>query len=255
MPPKQPYDLPPPDTHYGKPTTLRHPHQVERHPDGHYEVVAPPQPAPNDGHSGHNPYEFIVNPDKPKRPSFGAALASGSLFLRVGLLAGGVVVLLAVAAAVISALTPKGPVPGLTSIVQRQQEIVRVATEATTQAQNQDAQNFVTNIEVGIGSAQQQMTSYLAAHGTKLSPQILALDQDPQTDTQLTNAATANDYDGAATDILAGQLRTYQALLRSTYTQTDNPKTRALLQSNYDGAGLLLKQAAAVSAELQKQGS
>jgi hypothetical protein len=39
-----------------------HPQQFQQHPNGQYEVV--PAPTPNNSRqSGHNPYDFIVNPN------------------------------------------------------------------------------------------------------------------------------------------------------------------------------------------------
>jgi hypothetical protein len=179
-------------------------------------------------------------------------LGSGSLGMRIGLLAGGAVVLMIVAAIVISALTPKGDTAGLTSIAQRQQEMVRVTTAALQQSQvdSQDAKNFVTNVELCAASDQQQLLAFMGTHGTKLSSKTLALDQSTATDTQLANAATANNFDSAITANLVQQLQAYESLLSTTYHQTSNTQTHTLLQSSYNNASLLIKQAKALQQEL-----
>lgn len=168
----------------------------------------------------------------------------------MGLLLGGVVVLLIIAGVIISSLAPKGSVPGLISITQRQQELVRVSTGATTQTQSQDAQNFVANVEASMTTSQANILSFLTAHGTKVGTKELALDQDSQTDTELASAATANDYDSAVTEQLTGQLQTYDALLQQTFSQSSNATVKQMLQADYNQAQLLLKQAKNLENEL-----
>ena len=101
-------------------------------------------------------------------------------------------------------------------------------------------------------SAQTQVLNYLSARGTKLSTKVLALDQSSASDTELANAATANDFDSAITQNLTLQLENYESLLQTTYKQSTGPNAKALLQSEYNGAALLLEQAKALSTELQQ---
>lgn len=258
MPPRQPFQpnqpqqprgsFNPQSPHvgYGAPSSQH----FQRHESGHYEVVPPPQPVQNDGRSGHNPYDFIVNPNAQTRPGFGVSMLGGSMLTRIALLGGAVVVIIIIASVVISALSPKSVTPQLISIAQRQEEIVRVSTDATTQASSSDTRNFVTNVEASVTTSQLQVTTYLATHGTKLKAKSLALDQDPQTDTQLADAATANNYDGAVTQELITQLQTYEGLLHTAYSQTSSTSLKAVLQSNFSSADLLLKQAKALQSEL-----
>ena len=228
-----------------------HQPHFQQHPNGHYEVLPTPQVNPNDGHSGHNPYDFIVNPNSSaQRVKFGAGLSGSSLITRIALLGGVLVVVLIVAAVVISALSPKSSTPELISIAERQQEIVRVSTAATKQTTSQDAQNFVSNVQASVSSDQQQVLAYLQAHGTKLGDKILATDQSAQTDTQLGNAATANNYDSAVTQTLVSELQTYQGLLRTMYGQTNSSSAKAMVQIQFSSAGLLIQQGQALEKEL-----
>ncbi len=216
-------------------------------PSGQYQVVPPLPVSNNVGHSGHNPYEFIVNPNTPKhnRSLFGGG---SSVFARLGILLGGAVLLMIIVGIVISALAPKGSTSGLTAIAQRQQEIVRVATAATLQATGQDTKNFVANTELSITSSQQQVLAYLADHGTKLAAKQLGLDKDAQTDTLLANAATANNYDSAAVENLTSQLQTYKQQLQTTFNQTSSKTVKQLVQNSFASADKLLAQAKAISA-------
>lgn len=220
--------------------------QFQQHPNGRYEVVPPLPSAANSGHTGHNPYEFIVNPNTPKRSTniFGGVMSS---WKGLAVLGGAVIIILFVAGMVLSSLAPKGSTPGLTAAVQRQQEIIRVATAAGQNATSTDVLNFAMNVELTVQSSQQQTLAYLTSHGTKVSDKLLALDQSAQTDALLANAAAAGNYDSTVTGNLTSQLQTYEGILSSTFKQTNSPSAKALLQADYLTAEKLLAQAKTVN--------
>lgn len=220
--------------------------RFQQHPEtGQYQVIAPPQPAPNNGQSGHNPYQFIFEADQVRGGKRGG-LMGDAFFKLIALIVGGVVILLVVAALVIDSLAPKGSLPGMIAIAQRQQEIVRVATTANQQATSADVRNFAQNVSLSVSSSQQQISGYATAHGAKLDTKTLALDKSAQTDSQLAAAATANNYDSAAAQDLVSQLQTYEKLLQTTYKQTDSKTARHLLQAAFSSSDLLLQQGQAV---------
>ncbi len=241
----QPPEYTPRAPHYGFGTPADQ--RFHQNSSGHYEVVPPLPAGQNNDQSGHNPYDFIINPNSapPKRDNL-----LGDKFIRnVALAFAGLAVLVIGAAVALSALTPKGSVPGMTSIAERQQELIRVATAATQQAGSSDAKNFVTNVEIDITSDQQQVLGYLSAHGAKLGSKTLGIDQNAQTDTQLANAATANNYDPTVAQALASELQTYEGLLKTTYGQTSNPDAEKLLKTTFNNADILLVQAQALEKE------
>lgn len=190
----------------------------------------------NNGHTGHNPYEFIMSPPQPKRAPFKLSLSG------IALLGGGIVLILIVLALVLGALAPKGITPGLTTAAEQQQEIVRIATAAAPAATGQDTRNFVSNVEISVSSSQTQVLAYLAAHGTKLNSKTLALKQNAQTDTLLTNAATAGTYDSTVASTLVTELKAYAQTLNTTYKQASNSESKALLQKCYAAAAALIAQ-------------
>lgn len=237
MPPREPYQPSP---------------QPQQHTSGQYEVLPPLPSTPNDGHSGHNPYDFIMSPDAHRAKS-GFSLGTGNtVFIRLGIILGGVIVLFIIGAIIMSSLAPKGAIPGLLSIAERQQEIVRVSTEAAKQAVTPDGQNFIANVELSITSSQQQTLALLSSHGVKPNAKELALDKSTATDTELANAAAANNYDATATQNLVSQLQAYESLLQSTYKLTTSNNAKSLLQSEFNGTDLLLQQAKNLLAELQQ---
>lgn len=223
-------------------------HAPQQNPNGQYEVVPSITTVPNNGSSGHNPYEFIVATNTKPKPKFSLSLGNSSFVARIGIILGGLVVLMIVAAILISMFTPKGSTPGLTLAAEQQEEIIRISGLATKQVTGQDASNFVTNVNISIASSQQQIIAYLGDHGVKVPPKTLALDKNSQTDTLLANAASAGNYDSVVAQTLADQLRSYQGLLRTTYQQTSSKQAKQLLQSSFTSASTLLKQYQVLSA-------
>ncbi len=189
-----------------------------------------------------------MQPAVPKR-SFSFSLGTGKgLFIRLGSILAGLILLVVIVGILISSLAPKGSTPELIAIAERQQELIRVSKEAANQVTGEDTANFVTNLNLSLTSSQQQLISYLASHSTKINPKTLALDQDSQTDTLLASAASANNYDPALAQNLNEQLQTYETLLRSAYNHSTNKATKQLVQNCFNGAALLLKQGQSLSA-------
>jgi len=215
-----------------------------QHASGQYEVVPPLPTAGNNGHSGHNPYEFIVSAKAVKHKR--QLLSTSSFMIRIGIILAGMVVLIVLLVVGASLLSPKSSNAGLTTIAQRQQEIMRVSKAAGQNATGQDTQNFVANVNAAVTSSQQQLITYLQSHGTKLTPKILALDQSTQTDTLLSSAASVNNYDSAVAQNLSAQLKTYESLLRTTYQATSNKQTKLLLQDCFTSADKLIAQGKAL---------
>lgn len=224
-----------PEVHnWVQPPTSLPPSGATPSPEKHYG-----QPGP---HAAVQPYDFILNPEKPRKKPL---LASGgnSLLSRLAIIFGGVVVFVILAIIVMSLLGGKSPnLVAMTTVAQDQTELVRVAHLADTKATAQGVANVSTNAGLSLASAQQQLLDYLAKNGLKLDKKQLSLKLDKRTDTQLQTAAAASNFDSTFVSVLETQLTTYQRDLKTAYSNTTGPKGRALLSSQYTGAGLLLKQ-------------
>jgi hypothetical protein len=208
-------------------------------PNGAYTVVPPLPAGQNNGHSGHNPYEFIVTPNTPKHS--GKLLGGNAFLAKIGLLVGGAIVIMIMAAVLLNALVPnKGGTAELTTIAQQQQELIRVATIGSEQAQGQAAQNFAASVQYGLTSDQNQLLQYLAGQGKKVGTKTLALKQNSKTDQLLADAASAGNFDTVFTQTVTDQLATYQKTLETTYKATSGKNAKALLQSEYSAAGTLI---------------
>jgi hypothetical protein len=217
---------------------------------GQYDVLPPLPTMQNNGHTGHNPYEFIVNPNQPKRK--GKLFGGDAFLMRLALIAGGAVVLMIVAGVIISAMGPKSNTASLLGVAERQQEIIRIAKDAGTQATGSDVQNFAASVLATVTSDQVKTITYLKANGMKKIPtKTLNLDQSAQTDATLAAAATAGTYDTAVMQNLSSQLATYEQLLQSSYKLTTGKNGKALLQTSFKSADALAQQAKTVSGTSQ----
>lgn len=215
---------------------------------GQYQVLPTPAGASNNGHSGHNPYEFIVNPNTPTK---GNKFSPGrdKFMLKIGLLVGGLIIIMLIVGFVVSLLAPKGSTPGLTAIAQRQQEIVRISTAVSTTALGNDTRHFASTTQEAVTSDQLDVIASLKGQGIKLNNKTLALGQDHKTDTVLSDALTAGTYDKVAAQTLQASLQTYEDLLQTTFKDTSVKTTKALLQRCYDSAEKLVNQAKTINGQ------
>jgi hypothetical protein len=169
-------------------------------------------------------------------------VGGNKFWLQIGAVVGGAIVLMIVAAVVLNALVPnKSSVAELTTIAEEQQELIRVATLGANQATGQDTKNFATTVQLGITSSQNDVLSYLASHGHKLTTKQLTLKRDAATDQLLTAATATSTFDTALSHNLIDQLHTYQTSLQNTYKTAGNAAAKTLLQKNYSAATLLLQ--------------
>jgi hypothetical protein len=219
MEPQQPYSTPP---NLGQP-------QLPQQP------VAPQQPVPPT-----DPYAFILNPEKPQRPS---PLAGGSSLKRVGIFVGILAVLIIIAAVVASSLSGgTGKFTAITTVLQEQTELKRVATEGETNASQENTQELAYAVALSMASAEQQLTAYLSSNHQKIQPSALVLDHSKTVDAELTAALANSTYDSTFIGIIQNDLASYQRVLQTAYKADPGPKGRQLLSNQYDGATLLIKQ-------------
>lgn len=212
-------------------------------PQQQYDTLPPPPITPNLGHSGHNPYEFIVSPQAagPKRGISGL-LNGNSFFAKIGLLLGGFVLLLVIAGVIITQLTAgSNNAAELLSSVKTQQEIIRIS--GTSQfASQQQVKNAAMTAQISLTSDQQDLLSYMSSHGQKVAPKELALGKDAQSDQLLSNARSTNTYDSALLEVLLDDITVYQTELRAAFDQTKNEALRIKLQKYYTNASLISTQ-------------
>jgi hypothetical protein len=123
-------------------------------------------------------------------------------------------------------------------IAQEQSELVRLSDNGIENAVSQTTKNFAITTKVTMASEQKTMLEEL---GLNVSEKQLALKANSRTDTQLTDAKSASNYDPVYSGIMKAQLEAYMADLSSAYTKA-GPKTKQILSARYDAAELLRTQ-------------
>lgn len=200
-------------------------------PPDQYGYTPPPQ----------QDYNFIMNPEKPKR-QLGGSFFNGSpksLFI----LLGGVIIVIIILFVVFNALKPKGLTPEIISLAENQQEIARVAGEAAGQASSQAVLNFAASTQASLASEQTQLLAYLAKYGVKPSSNTLALGQNPATDQALKQAESASNFDSVFIQIMNNYLSDYSNQLAAIFAKNKSHTLALQLQADYQASQLLLQQA------------
>lgn len=183
-------------------------------------------------------YNFILNPDTPKR-KFSLNLPTGNLAKVVEGLVG--LFILVILFAIVSSLF-KSPsnVPSLLSVLEDQQEIAHIASNAVQESNiSSNNQTFAATANLALSSNSSQLQTYLANNGHKVSSKVLALKVSAATDEVLTNAESAGDFNSTFEQIAKNQLNNYLADLNRAYTSTKGSHGRALLVSFFRQAKLL----------------
>jgi len=188
-----------------------------------------------------NPYEFFMEPPKQVRPGLNLGLsdtpAKKFIFVVVAIFA-----FLGLLAAILAmASKPSTSSTGLLKIAQDQQEMIRVAGNATTNSHNDDLQNFAVTLQLGLTSAQQGVVTYMAKTGTKTNDKSLSLSQNPKTDQALNAALAADTYDTMFESIMRASLSTYDHDLNEEAGVAQTTTEKKLLQDDIASAELLQK--------------
>lgn len=244
----QPQYQPQPQPSYGPPPPqpAQQPFQSPNYgpapgtPQQSYDTL--PTPTPVSHPSGHNPYEFIVNPNTPKHKSL-----SGDKFIRqvlFGLIA--LAVLFGLGGLAANKLIPnKNAGPTMILLVQEQHELARISRLAPVKAKSQATKNLAVNTLSSMTTAQNETVTYLGKAGIKVGEKALLGKQDSKTDALFTTAQTTSTFDETFKSTVTAQLTAYTKDIQMAYKETSSATTKKLLAKNYKAATLLLKQAAA----------
>ncbi len=203
------------------------------YPTGSIGPPEEPQPA--------SQYDFITSPEQPtNRRSF---LSGKPLAVRAAIVAGGLLVLLILFIFIKGLFGGAPSSASLISVVQDQQELIHLATNAAQQKDlSINNKNFTATTQLSLTTATSQIITYLNTNGSKIDPQVLNSKVSLKTDSQLVAAAAAGTYNQVFKEIMLAKLTSYMNDLKQSYEQIKGPKGRALLKSDYTGAQLLLNQ-------------
>jgi len=203
-------------------------------------VAAPtPQPVTPTPLPPDHPYSFILNPQQPTNRS----PLNVSLPLRIGMIAGLLVVLLVGFSLVKGAIGGGNKLGETVATVQRQQEMLHVLTGALQQQSLSDQnKSFALTAQLALGSSESKLITYLSKNGTKLKTPTLNLKISKTVDAQLASAIASSTYDSTFNQVMQSQLTAYINGLNAAYNQNKGQKGRTLLQDDYRQAKLLQQQ-------------
>ncbi len=195
-------------------------------------AMNPSQPGPQ------AQYDFILNPQQPKRsPGFG-----GSMKNRIFILAG-LAIIIILAVSIISSIisrASRGPVDKLKEIAAQQTEIIRVADIGQTNSKTSDGRGFAATVNYSVGTDRQKLQPLLEASGVKMKPEELAKKKNDSADSSLEAAAANNRYDEQLKEILNTYLQDYLVMLKDAYDSGAGPNTKAELERSYNSAAAIL---------------
>jgi len=213
------------------------------HPEQYYTTPQFDNGASHATAPEHHDYTFITNPETPPKKLV-INIASRSLVARLIIALVGMFVLLIVFVIIKSVLgSGSSNGPALLSVIQDQQELVHLATNAgQQQGADTTTLNSAYTVQAAVTTAQQQLTTYCSNIGLKFVATEFSQKVSSQVDAELTTAATNGTYDQTYQSVLQSMLATYGQDLKQAYRQTQGPKGRALLTADYNGQQLLLQQ-------------
>jgi hypothetical protein len=233
--------------------------QPQYRPQPHQPApIAVPPPAPNYGPqpadtgqaqppAGQHDYSFIMEPANPF-PKSGRTVNSGSPIIKLLLGLGGffaVIVIVVIVKSIVGG-SPTIDTTDLVSVLQDQQELIHLSQGIVMKQVGLDdtTVNSALTIEITVTDAQGKLLGYLQTNNEKVETKQLGLKVSSATDAQVVSAQSNGTLDQTYQTIMQGQLTTYAQDLKTAYAVDKGVKGRALLNSDYKAAQLLLIQLA-----------
>lgn len=201
---------------------------------------SPQQPAYSPPTPEQQPYEFIVNPSAPAKPT---RLAGAPKIVRIGIVLGIILIIFVLFMVIKGLLSGGGNTQELIYVVQDQQEIIHLTTLADSEGSLSDSNSyFAATAKLSVATSQSALIKYMNINGHKITKKDLALAIDVQTDKDLKLAAAADTYNTKFHKVMQETLKNYQAELTAAYNKTSGKAGKALLKSDYQQAQILLDQ-------------
>lgn len=196
-------------------------------------VIPPPPPRPE------SPYDFFMNPQKPKAQKKPLGLPGNKFVWIIG---GGVALVGIITVVALSA--PKQlPKATLVAVAQAQTETARLCTEGTKDAKRQLTKSFAYNCVMTQTTQSRQLVAQLAKSGSAPDGKVLGATRSAAADTKLKSAKTSSDYDDTFVTIIEAQLKKQTSAIKQAAASTEaNPDERKLLTTYSQSTELLTKQ-------------
>lgn len=129
----------------------------------------------------------------------------------------------------------------LLSIVQRQEEIIRISEIGTNTARDREVEQFATTTRAAIRSSQNDITRLIETRtGSRVSQNQLRAGENAQTTQELETALQANRFDITFITVIQDELIDYRTTMEIALRETDSANEREVLQSLIQEVGVLL---------------
>jgi len=197
----------------------------------------------NPGTADGNPYEFILNPEKPSKPK--KIGIGGNKLVRLAIfLVGGALAFMIIATVLLNALTPKTITSeDLLGLAQTQTELIRVSTQGSNDAVQQVTRNLGTTVQYTMVTQQTQTLDLLGTYGVKtVSKKQLALKQNGDTDQRFVTAKSTSTFDKTFASVMQEELTAYAATLKQLSSKARAQADRDRLSDYYRQTQLLISQ-------------
>ncbi|HJP96821.1 MAG TPA: hypothetical protein VJ843_05640 [Candidatus Saccharimonadales bacterium] len=198
----------------------------------------------NPQNSDQNPYDFIMNPGAaPAKKPLGLG-GKNSFFVKIGLIAGGAIVFMVVAAIVLNSLTSdKTNTTDLQTLAATQTEIARVASKGTSGSSSTvSVRSFAVSTQLSMLTQQQATVNFLATKNVKMSVKKLSAAVNSQTDAKLQAASNSSTFDTVFVSVMKDELSSYLSNLETYYKNATNSDVKAMLQNDFKQTQLLQQQ-------------
>jgi len=188
-----------------------------------------------------NQYDFIMNPDKPKKNLFSGKqktllLVAGALLISV------LIIVLAM-----SLFGGGGDdIKASYADLQKQQaEIIRLSDLGSSKMRDYNTSKFVIITKLTIESDQKTYAAYFKNKKISLSkkettPTVEEKAASAKRDSLLKSAESTGNYDETLTELVKAQLENYQKTLANIYKQSQSTKTKELAKNSNNNVNLLL---------------
>lgn len=185
-------------------------------------------------------YDFIMNPEKPKKNRFGS---KQRILLFV---AGGIVLVFLLIILAMSLFGGGDDIKSSYVQLQKQQaEIIRLSNAGSSKVRDYDTSKFIVITSLTIQSDQNTYASYFKGKNIKVSKKETALtveekNERTKQDSLLNSAESSGNYDETLSELIKTQLDAYQKTLASIYEQSQNTKTKDLVKASNNNMVLLI---------------
>ncbi|HET7673153.1 MAG TPA: hypothetical protein VFK11_01410 [Candidatus Saccharimonadales bacterium] len=199
-----------------------------------------PPPEDTSGGLNGNPYEFIMNPEAPKRGFYiGGTPKQKIIFGCVALIA--LIIMIVITNSFLSS-ADNAQKDRLLALAQTESEISRVAEKASENISDKNLLYRATTVKLSVDSTKQEIISALAVRGKdKLKSKDIGV-EDPANDAVLTKGQQNSRFDQTYSELLQKQLSDYQKQLEEAYAG-GNSTEKAIFNDANEQIKLILKDA------------